>query len=484
MTTTKPFHIVIAGGGPTGLCLAHALLKADISFTILERRPEIVEFTGAALGVWPHNVRVLDQFGLLDGARKISSSMDTGKMYHFYPDGRQMYEVELFRMITEAHGHEFMLFERRAFLNLLWEGLPEEVREKGIRTSAKVVAVDEDEEGVKVRLEDGSMVEGDFVVGADGVYSTVRELMWSKAREKVPKEDKTAMVANFKVLFGCSTQIEGMGHDEGWETHGPKLYFQLFTQPGRTYWFAARPHEKPEVYPDWSSYTEEDAEAFAKEIADRPLGRSLKFKAIWDNRIRCKLTNLEQGMLKKWHCGRIVLLGDSCHKVTPNQALGANNAMESVCSLTNHLYDLLSSKADGQKPSAEELDKVFGAYQKQRYPRAKKSHDETTFYTKMCAWDGFGMQTASTWGPAIIGWETLKNQFVDLHRSAIKLSFVPETQKRVGAVLWNDELPPEHKPKNDSGRGLSVYAFSVAVAALLGAWLWLRPWMILPLIKS
>lgn len=92
---------------------------------------------------------------------------------------------------------------------------------------------------------------------------------------------------------------------------------------------------------------------------------------------------------------------------------------------------------------------MLEAYQKQRYARAKKSHDETTFYTKMAAWDGFSLQTACTWMPAIIGWKNLKDRFVDLHRAGVKLNFVPVPDKVDGTVPWDDELP--EKPKNFSG---------------------------------
>lgn len=65
MPFSRSFHVVIFGGGASGLALAHALLKANISFTVLEHRPKIVEESGAGLGIWSHNVRVLDQFGIL-----------------------------------------------------------------------------------------------------------------------------------------------------------------------------------------------------------------------------------------------------------------------------------------------------------------------------------------------------------------------------------------------------------------------------------
>lgn len=162
--------------------------------------------------------------------------------------------------------------------------------------------------------------------------------------------------------------------------------------------------------------------------------------------------------------------------MTPDQALGGNNGIESVCSLTNHLHELLSSKKDAEKPTLAELEHVFEAYQKQRYHRAKSAHDETTFYTKMCAWDGFGLQTASTWLPAIVGWEPLLAGAVQLQKAAVKLNFVPVQEKRIGTVIFDDDV--EDKPVHPSAFG--VYTLSFAAAAVLGACLWLRPALALP----
>jgi 2-polyprenyl-6-methoxyphenol hydroxylase-like FAD-dependent oxidoreductase len=141
--------------------------------------------------------------------------MDTGKLYQFNPDGTIMYEASLFKIITEAQGYEFLLFERRAFLNLLWEKLPQDVRARNVRTGARVVGIEESRSGVQVQLEDGTVIDGDIVIGADGVNSTVRKIMWEKGGSRIPNSDKTAMTARFQCLFGCSAQLPCMGPDEG-----------------------------------------------------------------------------------------------------------------------------------------------------------------------------------------------------------------------------------------------------------------------------
>lgn len=65
------FKVIIVGGGPAGLGLAHCLHKAGIDYILLERSEEICNNDGASLALWPHNGRIMDQLGLLEGAQKI-----------------------------------------------------------------------------------------------------------------------------------------------------------------------------------------------------------------------------------------------------------------------------------------------------------------------------------------------------------------------------------------------------------------------------
>lgn len=69
------FKAIVVGGGLSGLGLAHCLTKAGIDFVVLERAEDLTPSGGASMAMWPHNVRVLDQLGLLEGAKEIDCNI-------------------------------------------------------------------------------------------------------------------------------------------------------------------------------------------------------------------------------------------------------------------------------------------------------------------------------------------------------------------------------------------------------------------------
>ena len=73
--------------------------------------------------------------------------------------------------------------ERRKFLRIVYEQLPQKSQ---ILSNKRVVDVFDNEDGVRVELQDGTFEEGDILVGCDGVHSAVRELMWRNANKDIP----------------------------------------------------------------------------------------------------------------------------------------------------------------------------------------------------------------------------------------------------------------------------------------------------------
>lgn len=95
-------RVIIVGAGPAGLALAHMLPLAGIDdFVVLERRADVIEPSGAGVGLWPHNVRVLDQLGngVLEEARTLVPKMK--RSLRLEGTGRLVLENDLFDQIEE-----------------------------------------------------------------------------------------------------------------------------------------------------------------------------------------------------------------------------------------------------------------------------------------------------------------------------------------------------------------------------------------------
>ncbi len=96
-----------------------------------------------------------------------------------------------------SNGYACTTFERRRFLEIIYNQLPDK---SYIKTGKRVCDVIDREDGVTVYLTDGSVEEGDILIGCDGVHSTVRELMWRDANEAIP-DYITAMEKTCKSSF-------------------------------------------------------------------------------------------------------------------------------------------------------------------------------------------------------------------------------------------------------------------------------------------
>lgn len=89
MPDSRPFRVIIGGGGIAGLTLANALEKADIEYILLEARDTISPQVGASIGFFPNGGRILDQLGCFE--RIEQEIVPLGLYYNRYKDGSLIY---------------------------------------------------------------------------------------------------------------------------------------------------------------------------------------------------------------------------------------------------------------------------------------------------------------------------------------------------------------------------------------------------------
>jgi 2-polyprenyl-6-methoxyphenol hydroxylase-like FAD-dependent oxidoreductase len=132
---------------------------------------------------------------------------------------------------------------------------------------------------------------------------------------------------------------------------------------------------------------------------------------------------------------RVLLTGR--HQMTPNFALGCNNAVESVASLTNRLHALLQACGKNANPSTAELEQAFAAYEKDRKARATVAMTMTGDYTRRASFQTWFGWFLECWVAPLLGDRFIMTYiFGPWIRDAIKLDFVEEKQPKVAKLGW------------------------------------------------
>lgn len=185
--------------------------------------------------------------------------------------------------------------ERRNFLRIVHEQLPDKSK---ILTGKRVVDVIDKDEGVRVELQDGTIEEGDILIGCDGVHSSVRELMWREANASIPghisaREKRcklwpcsrgrpmltlctvTALVTTYNSLVGVAKTLPGLGiRDMHWVCHRG-MSFLILTQPDKTYFFVSWKMPQQMRWPTKAKWSNAEAEKAAASVADLPISDSM-----------------------------------------------------------------------------------------------------------------------------------------------------------------------------------------------------------------
>lgn len=94
--------------------------------------------------------------------------------------------------------------------------------------------------------------------------------------------------------------------------------FSVFmaTTSDTLYWAVFVKDEMRTRWPVNTRYTDKDEEVVAEQIMSTPVTETIIFGNLWYSRSSSGLVPVEEGVLKNWHSGRIVLIGDAVHKVS------------------------------------------------------------------------------------------------------------------------------------------------------------------------
>ena len=162
-------RVLIAGAGPTGLTAAVELARRGIQATVIDRREEASGFS-RAVGILPRSLDILEPSGVT------SRLLAEGVRLHgvrFYRDQRQLLSLP----IMEIHP------QKKFILALAQDRTEAIMREIFLAQGGEVTyglaltSFRQEADSVMVRVSDGRELEFEYLIGADGVCSTTREMM-------------------------------------------------------------------------------------------------------------------------------------------------------------------------------------------------------------------------------------------------------------------------------------------------------------------
>jgi 2-polyprenyl-6-methoxyphenol hydroxylase-like FAD-dependent oxidoreductase len=302
----RPERVIIAGAGIGGMALAAALQRLRVPVLVLERAARLGE-VGAGLGILPNAVRALTAIGV---ARDLFRDAGPFRRFRICSQaGEELSEVD-FERVFRRIGEEGYVLHRAS----LHAALSKCVDPATVRTGACVVAIEQSETGVRVRVEgDPAPVSGDLLVGADGLNSVVRAHVLADGPPRYAGE----------TIFRGIVERELDPPDVCREVLGAgqrAAFYDLGS--GRCYWWATSPVPAGTVVPDdqRSAYLQERFATWQfglPELFARTPSRQILQNDIFDRK-----------PARTWHRSRVVLLGDAAHPTTPNLGQGACLAIE------------------------------------------------------------------------------------------------------------------------------------------------------------
>jgi salicylate hydroxylase len=320
-------RIVVLGGGIGGLATAAFLHRAGLSATVYEQAAQLGE-VGAGLVVAPNAARQLRKLGALEEFRKGAVQLEVGWEFRRWEDGTVLSAEDLAASCEKLYGEHTYTAHRADLLSAIASKVPTD----NIRLGHEAVSLEHRGDALRLTFADGSSVETDVLIGADGVHSVVRGALFGDSpatysgicafRALVPEEQAPAFARR-------RAQTLWIGPDH-----------HLVHYP-----VSAGEYVNLVAFAPAGGFTLESwtATATIEEFLAEFEG--------WDDRLLALIRAggtpgrwalVDREPLTRWSQGTVTLLGDAAHPMFPFFAQGAAQAIEDAAVIARCLAEGLA----------------------------------------------------------------------------------------------------------------------------------------------
>jgi 2-polyprenyl-6-methoxyphenol hydroxylase-like FAD-dependent oxidoreductase len=355
MAQTSPLPLLISGGGIGGLAAAMVLAQDGHRVTLLEQAASFGEI-GAGIQLGPNIFRMFDYLGLTEAINRVAF-FPAGLGMNDVRTGEKIVRVPLGDMARATYGFPYGVIYR-ADLHQVFLDACRAQPNVTLRTSTKVESFDQTADGVTVKLEGGETVEGSALIGADGMWSRIREAVVGDGKPRVSGHIAYRAVLKREDVPAhlWSDDVTLWGGEKTHLVHYPLRRGELFNLVA--VFHSNKYDEGWNTFGDTAELNERFADACpqVKEL----LGKIETWK-MW---VLC-----DREPVKNWTDRRVTLLGDAAHPMLQYLAQGAGQAIEDAVVMREAL-----------RHTRGDVPKAFQKYQQARYLRTGRVQLTARFY--------------------------------------------------------------------------------------------------------
>ena len=344
----KQEPVLIVGGGIGGLATALALARVGYRSRVLEQASSFKEI-GAGIQLGPNVFKIFSILGLTEAISRLATFPESLVMMDCVT-AQEVTRIPLGQAFVDRFKFPYALIHRADLLGVLLDACRQSEMIT-LETSRHVNSMEDRGDRVSVTTAEGSRYEGAALIGADGLWSTVRSMLLGDGKPRVsghiayravlPTEEVPPHLRWPSMAFWAGERT----HLVHYPIRGGKLFNLVAV-------FHSNRYEE-----GWDSYGD------PTELHERFAGTCEQVRTMlskiesWRMWVLC-----DREPVKVWTRGRVALIGDAAHPMLQYLAQGAGMAIEDAYCLSEQL-----------KTAQGEFEAAFQAYNRLRYLRTARA---------------------------------------------------------------------------------------------------------------